>query len=85
MGERYQVWEHGDNLFPGFKCKYCVKEFCGGVATRLKEYLAGKRGGGGGGVKGLFKRATSQGERHRDFDAARAKTLVQARNFEDPE
>jgi hypothetical protein len=42
MGERDQVWEHGDNLFPGFKCKYCVKEFCGGAATRLKEHLAEK-------------------------------------------
>jgi hypothetical protein len=46
--------------------------------------VGGGRGGGGGGVKGLFKRATSQGERHRDFDAARAKALVQAQNFEDP-
>jgi hypothetical protein len=45
----------------------------------------GGGGGGGGGVKGLFNRATSQGERHRDFDAARAKTLVQAQIFEDPE
>jgi hypothetical protein len=36
-------------------------------------------GSGGGGVKGLFRRATSQRERHRDFDAARAKALVQTR------
>jgi hypothetical protein len=36
------VWEHEENLFFGFKCKYCVKEFRGGGATRLKEYLAGK-------------------------------------------
>jgi hypothetical protein len=28
MGERDVVWEHGENLFRGFKCKYCVKEFC---------------------------------------------------------
>jgi hypothetical protein len=42
MGERDHVWEHGENLFPGFKCKYCVKEFRGGGATRLKEHLAGK-------------------------------------------
>jgi hypothetical protein len=41
---RNQVWEHGENLFPGFKCKYCVKEFCGGGATRLKEHLAEKSG-----------------------------------------
>jgi hypothetical protein len=38
------VWEHGDNLFFGFKCMYCVNEFHGGGATRLKEYLAGKSG-----------------------------------------
>jgi hypothetical protein len=44
MGERDQLWEHGVNLFPGFKCKYCVKEFCGGGATRLKEHLAEKSG-----------------------------------------
>jgi hypothetical protein len=44
MEERDQVWEHRKNLFPGFKCKYCVKEFCGGGATRLKEHLAEKSG-----------------------------------------
>jgi hypothetical protein len=42
MGERDVVWEHGENLFPGFKCKYCAKEFCSGGATRLKEHLAEK-------------------------------------------
>jgi hypothetical protein len=42
MGERDQVWEHGENLLPGFKCKCCVKEFHGGRATRLKEHLAEK-------------------------------------------
>jgi hypothetical protein len=41
-GERDVVWEHVDNLFSGFKCKYCVKEFRGGEATRLKEHLARK-------------------------------------------
>jgi hypothetical protein len=44
MGERDVVWGHGENLFPWFKCKYCVKEFHGGGATRLKEHLAGKSG-----------------------------------------
>jgi hypothetical protein len=34
-GERDQVWEYGDNLFSRFKCKYCVKKFRGGGATRL--------------------------------------------------
>jgi hypothetical protein len=42
MGERNVVWEHEENLFSGFKCKYCVKEFHGGGGTRLKEHLAGK-------------------------------------------
>jgi hypothetical protein len=44
MGERDQVWEHGENLFLRFKCKYCVKGFRGGRATRLKEHLAGRSG-----------------------------------------
>jgi hypothetical protein len=44
MGERDVVWEHGENLFSRFKCKYCVKEFHGGGATWLKEHLAGKSG-----------------------------------------
>jgi hypothetical protein len=44
MGERDQVWEHGDNLFLGFKCKYYVTEFRGGGVTRLKEHLAEKSG-----------------------------------------
>jgi hypothetical protein len=44
MGERDVVWEHGEILFPWFKCKYCVKEFHSGGATRLKEHLVGKVG-----------------------------------------
>jgi hypothetical protein len=44
MGERDQVWDHGENLCPGSKYKYCLKEFRGGGATRLKEHLAGKSG-----------------------------------------
>jgi hypothetical protein len=42
MGERDVVWEHGENLFLRFKCKYYVKEFYGGGGTRLKEHLVGK-------------------------------------------
>jgi hypothetical protein len=42
MGERDVVWEHGENLFLGFKCKYYVKKIRGGGATRLKEHLAEK-------------------------------------------
>jgi hypothetical protein len=44
MGERDEVWQHGENLFPGFKCMYCLKEFRVGGATRLKEHLVGKCG-----------------------------------------
>jgi hypothetical protein len=42
MGERHEVWQCGENLFPRFKCMYCLKEFRTGGATRLKEHLAGK-------------------------------------------
>jgi hypothetical protein len=46
---------------------------------RVRQHYehGGGSGGGGGGVKGLFRRAMSQRERHRDFDAVRAKALVQ--------
>jgi hypothetical protein len=44
MGERDEVWQHGENLFLEFKCKYCLKEFRGGGAIRLKEHLVGKGG-----------------------------------------
>jgi hypothetical protein len=27
MGEGDLEWEHEANLFSGFKCKYCLKEF----------------------------------------------------------
>jgi hypothetical protein len=37
-----EVREHRENLFLRFKCKYCVKEFRGGGATRLKEHLERK-------------------------------------------
>jgi hypothetical protein len=36
-------------------------------------------GQGGGGVRGFFRRATSQRERSRDFDATRANASVQTR------
>jgi hypothetical protein len=44
MGERDVVWEHEENIFHEFKCKYCMKEFRGGGATRLNERLAKKVG-----------------------------------------
>jgi GrpB-like predicted nucleotidyltransferase (UPF0157 family) len=34
------VWEHGEKIGIGFKCKYCRVEKGGGGATRLKEHLA---------------------------------------------
>jgi hypothetical protein len=37
MREMDVVWEHGENLFFGFKCKYCVKKFHDGGATRYHE------------------------------------------------
>jgi hypothetical protein len=46
---------------------------------RAGQYYEHGGGSGGCGVKGLFRRATSQRERPRDFDAARAKALVQIR------
>jgi hypothetical protein len=33
MGERDPVWGHGENLFRGLKCKYCLKQFRWGGAT----------------------------------------------------
>jgi hypothetical protein len=35
------VWEHGDNLYPGFRCKYCNTVKAGGGATRFKQHLTG--------------------------------------------
>jgi hypothetical protein len=33
------VWEHGEKIGTGFKCKYCRVEKSGGGATRLKDHL----------------------------------------------
>jgi hypothetical protein len=44
------VWEHGDNIYPGFKCKYCKKQWKGGGTTCFKQHLASR--GGGGDVQG---------------------------------
>jgi hypothetical protein len=41
--------------------------------------VGGRGGGGGGGVWGFFRRATSQRERSRDFDAAKVTAPVQTR------
>jgi hypothetical protein len=174
MSEKDAVmWEHGENLFPRFKCKYCLKTYRGCCdvgawgATMLKEHLMGKSeniarwtrcpmyvrnyflqelervrerkkvineeslhrvesmvpipededeelhkvlevsrheakfrrregdryehcdgseggGGGGCGIRGILRRATSHRERLSDFDVTRAKTLVQTRIDTDP-
>jgi hypothetical protein len=44
MGERDQVWEHRENLFPGFKCKYCLKEFRGVELQGGRSIWRGKLG-----------------------------------------
>ena len=36
------VWEHGENLYPGWRCNYCRAQKGGGGATRLKQHLAGR-------------------------------------------
>src|SRR6185312_7631859 len=42
MASRDVVWEHGENLFPGWRCNYCRTQKGGGGATRLKQHLAGR-------------------------------------------
>jgi hypothetical protein len=45
MGDRSQVdevWEHGENIYPGFVCKYCKCSKKGGGATHFKQQLAGR-------------------------------------------
>ncbi|CAM0146800.1 unnamed protein product [Urochloa decumbens] len=44
MSERNQdvVWEHGDNLYPGWRCKYCHTQKGGGGTTRLKQHLTAR-------------------------------------------
>jgi hypothetical protein len=51
---------------------------------RAGEHYEHGGGSGGGGVRGFFRRATSQRERPKDFDAARAKAPVQTRIDTDP-
>jgi hypothetical protein len=52
-------------------------EFQRRVGERYEHGGGSGAGGGGGGVWGFFRRATSQWERSRDFDAARAIAPVQ--------
>ena len=43
MAGRDAVWEHGEKLYPGWRCNYCRTQKGGGGATRLKQHLAGRR------------------------------------------
>jgi hypothetical protein len=45
MGDRSQadeVWEHGENIYPGFVYKYCKCSKKSGGATRFKQHLVGR-------------------------------------------
>jgi hypothetical protein len=55
----------------------CEAEFQRRAGERYEH--GGGSGPGGGGVRGFFRRATSQRERSRDFDVARATAHVQTR------
>jgi hypothetical protein len=36
------VWEHSDNLAPGWRCNYCGMQKSGGGSTRFKQHLAAR-------------------------------------------
>ena len=40
--EKDVVWEHGENLYPRWRCKYCNTQKGEGGSTRLKQHLAGR-------------------------------------------
>ena len=40
--DRDVVWEHGENLYPRWRCNYCRTQKGGGGATRFKQHLAGR-------------------------------------------
>jgi hypothetical protein len=45
MGDRLQadeIWEHGENIYPRFICKYCKCSKKGGDVTRFMQHLAGR-------------------------------------------
>jgi hypothetical protein len=42
MGDRShtdEIWDYGENIYPGFVCKYCKCSKKGGGATRFKQHL----------------------------------------------
>jgi hypothetical protein len=44
MRERDVVWEHRENLFPGFKCKYCVKRISWWWRYKVERVFSGENG-----------------------------------------
>ena len=40
MRQSDKFWEYADNLDRQFKCKFCQKEYLGGI-SRVKSYLSG--------------------------------------------
>jgi hypothetical protein len=42
MGERDEVWQHGENLFPGFKCMYCLKKISRGRSHKVEGAFGGE-------------------------------------------
>ena len=42
MAGRDVVWEHGENVYSGWRYNYCRTQKGGGGATRLKQHLAGR-------------------------------------------
>jgi hypothetical protein len=37
-----EIWEHGQNMYPGFTCNYCRCTKKGGVATWFKQHLVAR-------------------------------------------
>jgi hypothetical protein len=44
MSKKDHVWDHRENFFLSFKCKFCLKIWRGRGATRVKGHLAGRTG-----------------------------------------
>ena len=40
--DKDDVWEHGENMYLGWRCKYCNAHKGGGGSTSLKQHLAGR-------------------------------------------
>ena len=76
MAGKDVVWEHGENLYPRWRCNYCRTQKGGGGATRLKQHLAGR------GAEVVHCRNVSPDVRdffQRDLDRAKKATADGAR------